>query len=86
MRFWQLGGLMLPIVLAGCGGDKSTTTLSVTCGGSLALAGAKSIDVLGDPANGRAILSFPDPANAGKTGSMAVPAHQKCSIEPVVNK
>jgi hypothetical protein len=86
MRLWQISGLLLPIVLAGCGSDKSTTTLSVTCSGSLALAGAKSLDVLGDPANGRVVLSFPDPANAGKTGTMAVPAHDKCSITPVVNK
>jgi hypothetical protein len=86
MRLWQLGLCLLPIVLAGCGGDKPSATLSVTCAGSVALAGALSVDVIGDPANGRAVLSFPDPANPGKTGSLAVPAHDRCSITPVLSK
>ena len=84
MRLWQFGGLFLPVVLAGCGGDKPAATLSVTCGGDIVLAGARSIDVMGDPANGRAILSFPDPANPGTTGTLAVPGHERCSIAPII--
>jgi hypothetical protein len=77
-----LGWLLLPIALVGCGGDKSKATLSVTCGGSVALAGAGSIDVLGDPVNGRPTLTFPDPANPGTTGTMALPPASRCSITP----
>jgi hypothetical protein len=83
MRLWRFGWLVLPALLAGCGGgDKPATTLSVTCGGSVALAGATSIDVLGDPVNGRPTISFPDPANRGKTGSMAIPPATRCTITP----
>ena len=85
MRLWHLGWLVFPLALTGCGGDKPAATLSVTCGGSVALAGASSIDVVGDPANGRAILSDPDPANAGRTGTMAVPARDRCTIAPVLS-
>ena len=74
--------LLLPLALAGCGGDKPKATLSVTCGGSVALAGATTIDVLGDPVNGRPTLTFPDPANPGKTGAMAIAPASRCSITP----
>jgi hypothetical protein len=84
MRFRRLGWLFLPIVLAGCGGDKPATTLSVVCNGSGALAGARSIDVLGDLVNGRPTLSFPDPANPGKTGTLAVGPDTRCTITPTV--
>jgi hypothetical protein len=84
MRLWQLGWLVCPIVLVGCGGDKPAATLTVTCGGSVALAGASSIDVLGDQVNGRTTLSFPDPANTGKTGGLIVPPHERCSIAPTI--
>jgi hypothetical protein len=84
MRPWQLGWLLLPIALAGCGGDKPAATLSVTCSGSDALAGARSIDVLGDQVNGRTTLTFPDPVNPGKTGTLSVPPRDRCSIRPVV--
>ena len=63
---WGLFVLGLAGSLAGCGGDsKSAATLSVTCGGSLALTGAQSVSVLGAPVNGRATITFPDPANRG---------------------
>ena len=84
MRVWRLDWLVLPIVLVGCGGDKPAATLSVTCSGSSALVGARSIDVLGDQVNGRTTLSFPDPANAGKTGTLVVPPRDRCSITPVI--
>jgi hypothetical protein len=84
MRLWQLGWLCLPIVLPGCGGsDKPAVTLTVSCGGSDVLIGARSIDVLGDPVNGRPTLSFPDPANAGQTGTLSVPAQDRCTITPM---
>ena len=82
MRLRHLVWLCLPVVLAGCGGDKPATTLSVTCGGSTALAGARSIDVLGGPVNGQTVVSFPDPANRGQTGTLVVPAHGRCTINP----
>ena len=84
MRLRQLGLLWLPMVLLGCGGDaKSAATLSVSCGGSDVLVGAHSIDVLGDPVNGRPTLSYPDPVNAGKTGTLPVRAQDRCTITPV---
>jgi hypothetical protein len=82
MHLWRLGWLVLPLVLAGCGGDKPATTLSVTCGGSNVLAGATSIDVLGDTVNGRPTLSFPDPANPGRTGTLSVATDTRCTIKP----
>jgi hypothetical protein len=86
MGFWRLGWLWLPILLAGCGGsDKPTVTLSVTCAGNEALVGARSIDVLGDVVNGRPTLSFPDPVIRGQTGTLAVPAGNRCSITPVTS-
>ena len=34
--------------------------------------------------NGRPILNFPDPANPGMIGTIAVPAHERCKITPAV--
>jgi hypothetical protein len=82
VRSWQLGCLFISFALAGCGGDSPKATLSVTCGGSVALVGARSVDVLGDPVNGRPMLSFPDPANPGKTGTLSVAPSSRCSIVP----
>ena len=83
MRVCRLGWLLVALGLAGCGGgDKPTVKLSVTCGGSLALAGARSIDVLGDPVNGRPTISFPDPVNQGQTSALSVPAATRCTITP----
>jgi hypothetical protein len=84
MRLWHLACLCLPVILTGCGGDKPAATISVSCGGSTALAGARSIDVLGDQVSGQTVLSFPDPANHGQTGTLAVPAHDRCKITPTV--
>ncbi len=83
MRPWQLVWLCLSTLLLGCGGsDKPAATLSVSCGGSDVLVGAGSVDVLGDPVNGRPVISFPDPVNAGKTGTLSVRAGDRCSITP----
>ena len=84
MRLWHLAWLCLPVVLTGCGGDKPAATISVTCGRGTALVGASSIDVLGDQVNGRTVLSFPDPANRGQTGTLVVPPHDTCKINPIV--
>jgi hypothetical protein len=84
MRLRYLVWLSLPVFLAGCGGGKPASTVSVSCGGTVALAGARSVDVLGDPVNGKTTLSFPDPANPGQTGSLVVPPHDRCSISPTV--
>ena len=84
MRLLRLGWLFLPVVLVGCGGSTPTATLSVTCGGSVALAGASSIDVLGDPVNGRTTMTFPDPRNPGTTGTLTVAPRDRCSIAPTL--
>ena len=73
--------IVVVLSLAGCGGgSKSSATISVTCAGGVQLRGADSVDVLGDLANGRPVLEFPDPANAGKTGAIAIPPHDHCKI------
>ena len=79
-----LAWLVLSLSLAGCGGGKSSTTLSVTCDGGTGLIGAESIDVSGELVNGRPMLSFPDPANPGRTGTISVQAHDHCKITPGV--
>ena len=71
---------VLALSLAGCGGDKPSTTLSVTCAEGTQLVGATSIEVLGDLTNGRPVMEFPDPANPGKTGAIAVPPRDPCKI------
>jgi len=73
---WRLSLVVFPIALVGCGGgDKPKATLSVTCGGSATLVGARSIDILGDLVNGRPTISFPDPANPGRDRH---PVHSTC--------
>ena len=78
----RLAWLMIPLSLAACGGGKSAGTLSVTCDGGTELFGAASIEVLGDVVGGHPTLRFPDPANAGKTGTIAVQQHGSCKITP----
>ncbi len=78
--------LVLPLAAAACGHSdaKSTPTLSVTCDGTLRLAGAASIDVAST--GGGALLSFPDPANPGHTNTLPVAAGTACTIAPVIDK
>ena len=79
----RLAWLAIPLLLAGCGGGgKSGPTLSVVCPGGIQLLGATSIDVPGDLVNGRATLSYPDPANPAKTGSISVEPRGTCRITP----
>jgi hypothetical protein len=75
--------IVVALSLTGCGGGKSSATVSVTCAGGVQLRGAESVDVLGDLANGRPVMEFPDPANPGKTGAIAVPEHDHCKITAV---
>ncbi len=86
MRLNSLAILVLPLAAAACGHSdaKSTPTLSVTCDGSLRLAGAASIDVA--TVGGGTLLSFPDPANPGHTGSLPLSPGTPCTIAPVVDK
>lgn len=75
--------LGLPLVLSGCGhAGSSTPTLSVSCGGSLMLAGATAVDVATTPGGGGTMLRFPDPANPGHTGTLPVPPGESCAISP----
>jgi hypothetical protein len=81
----RLACLVIALSLAACGGgSKSGPSLSVVCSGAggVQLVGATSIDVLGDPQNGRPTLTYPDPVNAGKTGSISVPPLNQCRITP----
>jgi hypothetical protein len=70
----------LALLLAGCGGSPAPISLSVACSGGTKLVGAVSIEVPGDLANGRPVMEFPDPANPGRTGVIAVPPHDHCKI------
>jgi hypothetical protein len=72
----------LVLSLAGCGGGKSSGSLSITCAGGTQLVGAASIDVLGDLSDGRPRIEFSDPANPGKTGTITVQPHAHCKISP----
>lgn len=76
----RLVWFLIPLALAGCGGSSSSPTLSVTCPGGSQLYGATSIDVLGDVVNGRPTMTFPDPVNRGKTGSISVQPGTDCRI------
>lgn len=78
----RLAWLVIPLSLAACGGSKSASTFSVTCDGGTQLFGAASIDVSGDLVDGRPTMTFPDPANPGKTGTISVPPHGHCKVTP----
>ena len=80
MRVALFGLLALPLLVAGCGHSSPSSTLSVSCGGSTALVGAKSVDVAVDPVSKTTILSFPDPVNSGQTGTITL--DRRCTIVP----
>jgi hypothetical protein len=77
--------LLLLLPLSGCGGGKAPATLSVTCVGGTQLVGAASINVLGDLADGRPTMNFPDPANSGRIGTISVQPHDNCKITPTAS-
>ena len=78
----RLACLILIAPLAACGGRKEATTISVTCSDGVRLVGAASVDVLGDLADGRPAMKYADPANAGRTGTIAIQPHQHCTVAP----
>ncbi len=86
MRLLRLALVGLPVWLSACGHSDPTATLSVTCGGETTLAGAASIDVAPAPGGEAALLSFPDPANPGHTGTLSVTGGHPCTITPVLAK
>jgi hypothetical protein len=74
--------LLLALLVSSCGGSKTTGTLSVVCGSGTQLFGASSIDVLGDLADGRPTMEFPDPVNRESTGSISIKPHDHCKVTP----
>jgi hypothetical protein len=74
--------LVLAVSLVGCGGGKSSGTISVVCDGGVQLIGAASVDILGDLTNGQPTMKFPDPANPGKVGTITIQPHDRCKITP----
>jgi hypothetical protein len=74
---------LLPLLPAGCGTSPSKT-LSVSCGGSLSVAGAVSIEVSPNAA-GEAVLSYPDPLTDGKTSTLPIKQGARCTIAPTSN-
>jgi hypothetical protein len=85
MRLAWSALLVLSIPLSACGSSTPTATLSVKCAGSTALAGATSLDVLADPGGKGTVLSFPDPANIGQTGTIPISAANRCTVLPILN-
>lgn len=86
MRLLRLALVGLPIGLSACGHSDPTASLSVVCGGETTLAGAASIDVAPAPGGASTLLSFPDPANPGRTGTLSVTGGHPCTITPVLAK
>ena len=76
----RLAWLLIPLLLAACGGSKSPGTLAVRCDGGTELFGTASIDLLGDTVDGRPTMNFADPVTPGKTGAISVPPHGHCKI------
>jgi hypothetical protein len=74
--------LALPAMLSACGGHETAASLTVRCDGSIALVGAKSVDVVNDSVTGNTTLSFPDPVNPDHTGIIPVNRGSRCSVGP----
>ena len=79
---YHLRWLVFGLLLSGCGGGKAASSLSVVCTSGTQLIGASSVDVLGDLANGRPTMEFPDPANPGNIGTISVKPSDHCKITP----
>lgn len=76
---------VLLLSLAGCGGGKSTATLTVSCGQNTQLYGAVSVDVPGELQDGHPALVYPDPVNPGKNGVIEVQPGSRCTITPAIS-
>ncbi|MCQ8240707.1 hypothetical protein [Rhizosaccharibacter radicis] len=72
------------LLLSGCGHDDKVASLSVTCNGSLVLAGARSVEV--NATSGTTSLSFPDPNNPDHTGSLQVEPGRPCTVALQLDK
>jgi hypothetical protein len=81
----RLTWILIPLALSACGGRGSSGSLTVTCGGNVALSGTDSVDVMGDTVDGRPVITFADPVNPGKTGSITVQPHQDCKVSRTQN-
>ncbi len=79
MRWRWLAVLALPLSLTACGGSVASTTVSVSCGNGTSLNGAEHVDVT-PGAGGNVVLSFPDPANQGHTGTIDISPGHRCTI------
>jgi hypothetical protein len=82
MRLMWLLPLALPLLLSACGSHDPAISLTVRCDGSIALVGAKSVDVITDSVTGNTTLSFPDPVNPDHTGTIPVTRGSRCSVGP----
>jgi hypothetical protein len=83
MRVAWFGLLALSLSTAACGRGSSASSLTVTCNGATALVGAKYVNVIVDQAAKSTVLSFPDPLNDDRTGTIAV--DRRCMIAPTTD-
>jgi hypothetical protein len=78
MRLAWFGLLALSLSAAACGRGSPASSVTVTCNGSTVLVGTKYVNVVVDPNSKTTMLTFPDPLNDDKTGTIAV--DRKCTI------
>ncbi len=77
----RLAWLLIPMSLAACGSSKIVGTISVKCDGGTELCTVRRRSTcLATTVDGRPTISFADPANPGKTGTISVPPHGRCKV------
>ncbi|ABI61202.1 putative secreted protein [Granulibacter bethesdensis] len=85
------GALMIAapllVSLSACGSDtpKAADTVSITCDSNVVLVGATRVEMAAEPKNGTIILTYPDPVDSTRTGSLTVNRSQHCTIAPTRN-
>lgn len=79
MRNLALATLLLPL-LSACGGSSRVNTLTITCGGQIAVAGVPSVEAAAPLTGGTLALRYADPVNPGRTGTVAVTPGSSCAI------
>ncbi len=84
LRILRLAVALSPLALAACG-SSPPPSLSVTCGGTLALSGVQSLDVNASP-GGAVSLSYPDPVNTGHSGNLPVHPGIPCTVGMTSNR